>query len=94
MHDKLFASQKGENEGAFSKDNLKQMATDLGLDSASFNECLDSGKHTQQIASDTALAQRIGVQSTPAFLVAGQPLIGAQPFAKFQEMIERNLQQK
>ena len=94
MHDKLFASQKGENKGAFSKDNLKKLAADIGLDTAAFNECLDSGKYTQQITTDTGVAQQIGVQSTPAFLVAGQPLIGAQPFTKFQEIIERNLQQK
>ncbi len=91
MHDKLFASQKGENQGAFSKDNLKQIAAGMGLDTAVFNECLDSGKYTQQVQSDTAIAQRIGVQSTPSFLVNGQPLVGAQPFEKFQEIIERTV---
>ena len=40
-HDKLFASQSGENQGAFNKDNLKQFAADLKLDTAAFNECLD-----------------------------------------------------
>jgi protein-disulfide isomerase len=91
MHDKLFASQQGENQGAFSKENLKKIAADVVPDTATFNECLDSGKYTQQVQSDTAIAQRLGVQSTPSFLVNGQPLVGAQPFEKFQEIIERDL---
>jgi len=88
MHDKLFTSQQGENQNAFSKDNLKKIAAEVGLEATAFNECLDSGKYTQQVQSDTAIAQRIGVQSTPSFLVNGTPLVGAQPFGKFQEIIE------
>ena len=38
-HDKLFA-----NQGALEVDDLKKHAADLGLDTARFNECLDSGK--------------------------------------------------
>jgi protein-disulfide isomerase len=87
-HDKLFASQSGENQGAFAKENLKKFAAEIGLDSGQFNECLDSGKHTELIQSDTGLAQQIGVQSTPSFLVNGTPLVGAVPFERFQELID------
>jgi protein-disulfide isomerase len=90
-HDKLFASQNGENQGAFAKANLKQFASELGLDSGAFNECLDSGKHTEQVKTDTATAQQIGVQSTPSFLVNGTPLVGAVPFENFQKLIEQGL---
>jgi protein-disulfide isomerase len=90
-HDKLFASQNGENQGAFEKENLKQFAADLGLDSDEFNACMDSGKHTELVKSDTTLAQQIGVQSTPSFLVNGTPLVGAVPSEQFQTLIEQNL---
>jgi protein-disulfide isomerase len=63
-------------------------AAEIGLDSGQFNECLDSGKHTELIQADTALAQQIGVQSTPSFLVNGTPLVGAVPFEQFQALIE------
>ena len=88
-HDKLFTSQSGENQGAFNKDNLKGFAKDLGLDSAAFDECLDSGKYTQAVQESTQLAQSIGVRSTPAFLINGQPLLGAQPFESFQTIIDQ-----
>ena len=90
-HDKLFESQNGENQGAFNKDNLKAFAADLGLDTETFNECLDSGKHTQAVQEATQIAQSIGVSSTPAFLINGTPMLGAQPFESFQQVIDKAL---
>jgi protein-disulfide isomerase len=90
-HDKLFASQNGENRGAFNDDNLKKFAVDLGLDAQAFNTCLDSDKYAQLVQEQTQLAQQMGVQSTPSFLINGQPVIGAQDFSAFQKVIEQLL---
>jgi protein-disulfide isomerase len=87
-HDYLFDNHGGENRGAFSKDNLKRFADELGLDSEVFNECLDSGRHSQIVQQETATGQQIGIRSTPSFLVNGQPVIGAQPFEAFQQVID------
>src|SRR5512136_1838566 len=70
-HDKLFASQKGENQGAFSKDNLKKFAADLKLDTAKFNQCFDSGKYADKIKQSNAAAQQLGVSGTPTVFVSG-----------------------
>ena len=88
-HDLLFSSQKGENQGAFSKDNLKQLSQKLGLDMQAFGDCIDSGKYTKAIQQQTSLARQIGVQSTPSFLINGTPLVGGQPFEAFQQIIEQ-----
>jgi protein-disulfide isomerase len=85
-HDLLFEKQNGENQGAFSKDNLKGFAKELGLDTTAFNECLDSGKYTSVVQQETGTAQQIGVQSTPSFVVNGVPVIGAQPYDQFVQM--------
>ncbi len=87
-HDKLFNSQSGENQGAFNKDKLKGFADDLGLDTESFDECLDAGKYTEFVQSQTDVARRLGVQSTPTFAVNGQAVVGAQPFEAFQQVID------
>jgi protein-disulfide isomerase len=87
-HDKLFGSQSGENQGAFNKDKLKGFAKDLNLDTEAFNECLDSGKYAQAVQESTQTAQSIGVRSTPAFLINGQPMLGAQPYSSFQQVID------
>ena len=87
-HDKLFASQGGENQGAFKKDRLKQFAVDLKLNAAAFNTCLDSGKYASVIAADTSSLQGFGIESTPMFLVGSRAMAGAQPFETFQQYIE------
>ena len=93
-HDKLFASQAGENQGAFSNDKLKKFAADLKLDTAKFNACLDSGKYSSVVEKETLAAQSMGVQGTPAFLVNGQPFVRAQSFEAFQQAIESERQKK
>lgn len=90
-HDLLFESQAGENQGAFEKDKLKQLAADLKLDTTAFDECLDSGKYTQRVQEMTSTAQSIGVSSTPAFVVNGRAIVGAQPFQTFEQLIEQEL---
>jgi protein-disulfide isomerase len=92
-HDYLFEHQSGENQGAFSKDNLKQFAVALGLDEEAFNQCLDSGKYTNLIQSQASTARQIGVQSTPSFMVNDQALVGAQPFETFSQVIDQQLKQ-
>ena len=84
-HDLLFA---GRTRGA---DNLKQLAADLGLDTTVFNACLDSGTYASVVRAESALIASLGVRGTPAFLVNGQPLAGAQPFEVFEQIIEAEL---
>ena len=87
-HDYLFSHQNGENQGAFSKDNLKAFAADMKLDTTAFNTCLDSGKYTQLVTDQTNLGRGLGVQSTPTFAVNGQPVVGAVPYENFKQTID------
>lgn len=90
-HDKLFANQRGENEGAFNKDNLKRFAAELGLDTKAFNRCLDSGRYAQEVQDDKEEGQRLGVRGTPAFFINGELVSGAQPFSAVKQMIDSEL---
>jgi len=87
----LYENQNGENRGAFSKENLKQFAEQLGLNTDSFNQCLDSGKYSEVVEQENEIARQLGVQSTPSFIINGTPVIGAQPFESFQQVIEAAL---
>lgn len=91
-HALIYANQRGENQGVFSKDNLKALAVALRLDTQAFNACLDSGRYTTIVQNDISLAQTLGVRSTPTFLLNGQPLVGGQPLEVFQQHIEAALQ--
>ena len=68
----LFENQDGENQGAFSNDNLKEFAAELGLDTATFNTCLDTGMHQQEVLDQFAAYQTEGIDSTPTIFINGQ----------------------
>jgi protein-disulfide isomerase len=87
-HDMLFDNQLGENRGTFNTDKLKQFASQLNLSRTGFDACLDGGKYTAQVKNDTQVAANAGINSTPAFLLNGQKLSGAQPFEYYQKLID------
>lgn len=78
-HDTLFLNQHGENQGAFSRSRLKQIAKDLGLNTTEFNQCLDSGKHAKDVSDSTQQAIKDGFPGTPAFTVNGKTVNYTNP---------------
>lgn len=90
-HDRLFNSQNGENQGAFSLENLKKFAIDLGLNAGQFNACLDGQKYNDRISADVAEAKRLGFNGTPSTAVGDTPVIGAQPYNAFKTIIDQKL---
>lgn len=86
-HDKLFANQR-----ALSDEDLKKYASELGLDTDKFNACYDSGKYRSDVLQDAQVGQQVGVRGTPAFFINGRFLSGAQPFNKFKEIIDQELE--
>jgi protein-disulfide isomerase len=87
MHDLLFA-----DIGALSVPQLKQAAGKLGLNQATFDQCLDSAKHEAVVRADYAAGEKLGVNSTPTLYINGRPLIGAQPYDAFKQVIDEELQ--
>ena len=64
MHNLLF-----ENQKELGVDNLKSFAGTIGLDTASFNECLDSKKTAGQVRKDMASSAKLGMRGTPGFFI-------------------------
>ena len=92
-HDKLFAEQdtRGKDVIRFKADDLKRWAAEIGIEEMAFNRCVDSGKHQKEVADDYSDGWKRGVDGTPAFFINGRRLVGAQPFAAFQKIIEEEL---
>jgi protein-disulfide isomerase len=96
MHAHLFANALGEDVGSFTDKRLKAIAETVGLDTATFNSCYDSGKYLDRIEQDSKDGLAANINGTPGFLVtytvngeAKTKLIaGAQPFSSFQTELE------
>ncbi len=76
---------------ALSKEIHPKTAAELGLDTAKFEACLDSGEKQAAVQADSDEAQSLGITGTPAFVINGILLSGAQPFEEFQKVIDREL---
>ncbi len=84
-------SEKLFNTQNLSVEAYLDYADQLGLDMADFSECLDSGRQNDEVMADYEYAVNLGVSSTPTFFVNGIPVVGAQPFEVFQNVIEAEL---
>lgn len=86
MHDKIF-----QNQQALAVADLKQYAVELGLDSAEFNDCLDTEKYKTEVLGDQNEGAKLGVSGTPSFYINGKEVVGAQPYSVFKAEIDAAL---
>ena len=77
-----------KNQQALDLASLKKYAGDIGLDAAKFSQCFDSAKFAGKVNSDASLGSGVGVNGTPAFFINGQQVVGAQPQANFEKVID------
>ncbi len=91
FHDLVFDDQNS-GRSSLNEDKLASLAAEIGLDTVAFGECLSSGRYGNQIKQESLSAQSMGIRGTPAFLVNGVFVSGAQPYEVFQEIIEEQLQ--
>ena len=95
-HDELFKRTTSGGNG-LDDEKIKTIAADLGLNSAQFATCLQDATMTAEVKKDLADAGTAGATGTPTFLIGkstvtgtveGSLLVGAQPFAAFEAVIE------
>ena len=86
FHDKIF-----QNQQDLSVISLKRFASELELNTEKFNGCLDSGKMAARVQKDVQEGASVGISGTPAFLVNGIGVTGAQPFEVFKQIIDSEL---
>lgn len=91
-HAKLFETP------ARTAEELKNLAATTGLDTAAFDACLSSGRHTEAVKASVQRVQELNINGTPMFLIGrtspgGQSMTilktieGAQPYEAFRTAI-------
>lgn len=78
---------------------LPRIAEHVGLERASFERCLASGRHAARVAQDVADAQAAGAPGTPYTVVVAPngklyEIVGNQPYEVFRLVIDIALTQK
>lgn len=90
-HEVLFKNQ-GQPD-AFSRASLEKYAEEQGLDMTKFKKALDTNTHKAFVDAENSVADKSGISGTPAFVVNGYFISGAQPFSKFKKLIDKAMKE-
>jgi protein-disulfide isomerase len=85
-HDRLFANQSALQPAA-----LKGHASDMRMDTAQFNACLDESKYAERVRAGMEMGTRLGVDSTPTMYINGRAVAGAYPYETLAAIVDEEL---
>ncbi len=88
MADAIFASQGDWKTRGDPATFFDAIAVRLRLDIARYRSCIGEGSMRPLIAADQDRVVRLGIGATPAFLVGGKRIVGAQPTAVFKQALD------
>jgi protein-disulfide isomerase len=90
MHNALYRRQDEVYAASDLAAAMTGFARDLGLDTSTFADCLQTHKHLGEVQADYRAATEAGVRSRPVFdiLPGNQRLVGSQPFNVFQRLLD------
>lgn len=80
------------NQNVVSESNLRTWAIDLGISGETYDACIEDQEIASQVQADFTEGQGFGISGTPGFIINGKLLVGAQPFAAFEQIIEAELE--
>ncbi len=86
VHDELFQNQTALTDATF-----ESIAKKYGIDWAKAKAAIDTDKYKAEIDQDMKDGQSVGVSGTPAFIINGKSLVGAQPADAFYRAIDAAL---
>jgi protein-disulfide isomerase len=91
FHDALFAGGEHRSADQLSAEALIELADEQGLDTAQFEEDMESPETQAAVEAYAQMGLDLGAFSTPTFLVGGEPIVGAQPTVVFVDAVEAAL---
>lgn len=91
-HERLFPDGDVRAASELTEDGLVELAGDLDLDPDRFRDDLAAAETRAAIDRNAQEGLAAGVFSTPAFVLDGTPILGAQPTEVFVDAVEHALQ--
>ncbi len=96
MHDTIFEETYKLSATAtsqYTNEDLKKWGADLGVNTTTFNKCVDDNAHAAEITANFNEGAANGVSGTPSFFLGlrdgdGELIVGAQPLSSFEAAID------
>jgi len=83
-----------KQQPALADADLSRYATDMGLDTTAFQNCVKAGTYRADIAADQQVGISVQVAGTPAFAINGKRIDGALPWEQFKQALDAALAAK
>jgi len=90
LYDYYFEHQRELNETNIKEKTIEALKGEK-FDVEKFGRCVDEEKTAARVKKDMDEGQSVGVTGTPAFIINGRTLSGAQPAQKFKAIIDDEL---
>ena len=91
FHNALFPNGEHLTPEQLTEAALTELAGELGLDTAQFASDMTSEETISTVQRYASEGRQLGVSGTPSFVLAGEPLVGAQPTEVFIATLDRKL---
>ncbi|QQN77882.1 DsbA family protein [Streptomyces sp. XC 2026] len=92
FYDAAFADEFHRDTGRFSEEGLRELAQAAGVpDVEQMLTDMESPEADEAVATDAEEGVELGATTTPAFLVNGHPIVGAQSMDTFRDTIDQLL---
>jgi len=93
LHSAIYDRQMDWSESRNAASQFSEIAGSLGLDRKRFDECMSSAKYAGRIQASLEEGTRLGVGSTPTFLIGGRLYLGVLSSDSLRKVIEATLRQ-
>lgn len=90
-HEALFPDGQTRSADELSEAALIRTAREVGLDVERFEADLNAPKTVEAIERNEQQSFDVGAHATPTFILAGEPIVGAQPTSVFVKAVEAAL---
>ena len=88
QHSSLYEAQpewSGSNDAG---DMFRDFAQTNGMDVAKYDACMSSLKYAGRIQASSDEGLRLGVNSTPSFIIGGRLYAGVQPYDRLRALVD------
>lgn len=84
-----------KNHARLNPELITSLAREISVKMPAFQACMEGGKHLPEIKAEIAVANTVGINGTPSFIIGrmsgdtltGFRVVGAKPYGEFEKLI-------
>jgi protein-disulfide isomerase len=88
MHRFIYESQNDWSMNSKAADQFRSLGKSIGLDLGAYDGCMQSAKYAGRIQASYDEGMKVGVASTPSFVIGGRLMAGTLPYDALKHIVD------